>query len=65
MVIKDSLKGSVISTVPKDGDWNIIVNLASINGLNMNWDIGTYDPTAINIHAVDDYQKSSRCMYGK
>ncbi len=63
VVIKDSLKGSVISTVPKDGDWNIIVNLASINGLNMNWDIGTYDPTAINIHAVDDYQKAAdACM---
>lgn len=58
-VIKDSLKGSVISTVPKDGDWNIVVNLASINGIPMNWDLGTYDPEAINIHAVDDYQKAA------
>ena len=55
-IIKDSLRGCVISTVAKDGDWNIVVNLSSITQIPMNWNIGTYDPTAINIHNVSDYQ---------
>ncbi len=55
-VIKDSLMGSVISCVAKDGDWNVLVNLSSITQVPMNWNIGTYDPKAINVHNVSDYQ---------
>lgn len=55
-IIKDSLRGCVVSTVAKDGDWNVLVNLSSITQVPMNWNIGTYDPNAINVHNVSDYQ---------
>lgn len=54
-IIKDSLKGCVISTVPKDGDDNLISNLSSITQIPKNFNIGTYDPEAINVSAVSAF----------
>lgn len=58
-ISKDSLRGSVWSVVAKDGDWNVLCNLASITQVPMNWDIGTYDANAINVFNVSDYQQAA------
>lgn len=51
-------KGSVISTVLRDGDWNIVVKWAGDNGIAINPDEKTYDPNAINFVAAPDYIKA-------
>lgn len=61
-IIKDSLRGSVCATVSKDGDWNLLCNLSSITQVPMNWNIGTYDENAINVHHISDYQMAAECV---
>lgn len=52
---KESLRGSVIATVLRDGDWNIAVRYAADNGIPVNADETTYDPTAMNFVNAKDY----------
>ncbi len=59
---KKSMIGSVIVTVPFDGDWNILVQLCMSNNLKFNWNNGTYDPDAVNVWAVDDFIKAGEVM---
>lgn len=56
-VMKDPQKarGTLIAAVPRDGDWNICVKFASDNGIPVNVDQKTYDPTAINFMDVDAF----------
>ncbi len=61
-IIKDSLKGSLCATVAKDGDWNLLCNLSSITQIPMNWNIGTYDENAINVHNISDFQLAAECV---
>ena len=57
-----SMLGSMISVVPGDGDWVVLINYASLNNLKINPDFTTYDPDAINIHPSqnDDYIESAK-----
>lgn len=59
---KKAMLGSVIVTVPRDGDWNIVVQLCMANNLKFNWNEGTYDPDAVNIWAVDDFVKAGEVI---
>lgn len=54
--------GSLISTVPGDGDWVVLLNFCFANSLPVNPDFNTYDPNAVNIYpsADDDYMNSAR-----
>lgn len=61
-VIKDSLRGSVCATVAKDGDWNLLCNLSSITQVPMNWNIGTYDENAINVHHISSFDLAAECL---
>jgi len=61
-VIKDSLRGSVCATVAKDGDWNLLCNLSSITQVPMNWNIGTYDENAINVHHISSFDMAAECL---
>lgn len=57
-----TMLGSLISTVPGDGDWVTLLNFCFANGLKVNPDFNTYDPNAVNIYpsADDDYMNSAR-----
>lgn len=48
-------KGSLISTVVRDGDWNIVIKWAADNDIPVNTDETTYDPEAINFVNADNY----------
>lgn len=61
-------KGSLVSTVLRDGDHNISLKWAADNGIPVNTDEKTYDPEAMNfVNAVDnDFIKSAdRYIAGK
>lgn len=45
----------LISAVPRDGDWNICVKFASDNGIKINVDQKSIDPTAFNFMDVDAF----------
>jgi OOP family OmpA-OmpF porin len=47
--------GKCVAGVLRDGDINILVKWAGDNGLKINPDETTYDPTAINIIAANDF----------
>jgi len=48
-------KGTTVSAVIRDGDWNIVMKWASDNGIPVNTDEHTYDPQAINFIAANDF----------
>jgi OOP family OmpA-OmpF porin len=56
-VAKDPQKarGTLVAAVARDGDWNICVKWASDNGIPINVDQKTYDPTAMNFMDVDAF----------
>lgn len=57
-----SMLGSLISTVPGDGDWVTTLNYAFANNLKVNKDFTTYDAEAVNFFpsADDDYINSAK-----
>jgi outer membrane protein OmpA-like peptidoglycan-associated protein len=57
-----SMLGTLISVVPGDGDWVVLLNYCGINNLKVNPDFTTYDPNAVNIlpSAEDDYINSAK-----
>lgn len=57
-----SMIGSLISTVPGDGDWVTTLNYCFANKLAVNPDFTTYDPEAVNIYPSenDDYINSAK-----
>jgi OOP family OmpA-OmpF porin len=59
-----SMLGSLISTVPGDGDWVVALNFAFANHLKVNPDFTTYDPNAVNFvpAANDDYAESAKLL---
>jgi len=58
----NSMLGSLISTVPGDGDWVVALNFAFANNLKVNPDFTTYDPEAVNFFpaADDDYINAAK-----
>lgn len=52
-------RGSLVSVFLRDGDWNIILKWASDNQLKVNPNEKTWDPTAINLYAADDFMKAA------
>ena len=52
---KQKLRGTLIAAVPRDGDWNICVKLASDNGIPINVNQKTFDPNAMNFVDVDAF----------
>jgi len=54
--------GCLISVVPGDGDWVVLLNFCFANNLKINPDFTTYDKDAINIFpsADDDYMNSAK-----
>lgn len=59
-----SMLGSVIVTVPGDGDWVVALNFCFANNLKVNPDFTTYDPNAVNFMpaANDDYVESAKAL---
>jgi outer membrane protein OmpA-like peptidoglycan-associated protein len=57
-------RGSVSSTVIRDGDWNIAIIKSQLMGWPVNNDIGTYDRSKVNFVAApnDDYVEAGK-MY--
>jgi outer membrane protein OmpA-like peptidoglycan-associated protein len=56
------LRGSLFCGVIRDGDWNIMMKYANLNNIDVNTDLTTYDPNAINwMQAPDfDYTKAAQ-----
>lgn len=59
------LRGSLWVGVLRDGDWNILMKYADLNGIDVNNDPTTYDPTAINWMGIDDYIKAAQIYVSK
>lgn len=58
----EKMLGTLISTVPGDGDWVTTLNYCFANNLKVNPDFTTYDPDAVNFYpsADDDYINSAK-----
>jgi len=58
----NSMLGSLVSCVPGDGDWVVLLNFCGVNNLKVNPDFTTYDPNAVNVFpsADDDYINSAK-----
>jgi OmpA-OmpF porin, OOP family len=50
--------GSLIATVVRGGDWNIVIKWANDNHLKVNPDERTWDPSAINFYNAEDFVKA-------
>lgn len=59
-----SMLGSLISTVPGDGDWVVALNYCFANNLKVNPDFTTYDAKAVNFFpaANDDYVEAAKSL---
>jgi OmpA-OmpF porin, OOP family len=55
-----SAKGALVAAYLRDGDWNIVVKWCSDNGIPVNPDEKTYDPSAMNFVAADSYIDASQ-----
>jgi len=55
-----SARGGVTSAYIRDGDWNIVVKWCADNGIPVNPDETTYDPTAMNFIAAKDFIDASQ-----
>lgn len=55
-----TLRGSVIAAVVRDGDWNIVVRYAADNNIPVNADETTYDPKAINFVNTSSYTDAAQ-----
>jgi len=53
-------KGALVAVVLRDGDWNLVLRWANINGIPVNPDEKTYDPQAINFLATATYIEASQ-----
>lgn len=51
-------RGSLIGAVMRDGDYNICVTWAAQNGIPINPDEKTYDPTAMNFRSVTAFTEA-------
>ena len=54
----NKLRGLVIAAVPRDGDENICVKLASDSGIPVNSNAGFYDPQAMNFVPTGSFTES-------
>lgn len=53
-----SMRGSLILTVLKDGDQMVCIHYAADNGLCVNSNDKTYDPNCVNFLSADSYMKA-------
>ena len=52
---KNNARGLLVAGVPKDGDWNILINWAIDNDIPFNPNPLTYDKNAINFTSTKDF----------
>ncbi len=52
-------RGSLVSVFLRDGDWNIVIKWAYDNQIKINPNEKTWDPSAINFYAADDFVKAA------
>ncbi len=59
---KSDARGSLTSTVIRDGDWNICITKSQLMGWAVNHQLGTYDKTKVNFVAAanDDYTEAGK-----
>lgn len=58
-------RGCLLAVYLRDGDWNIVMKWASDNQIKVNPDERTWDPTAINFYAADDFMKAAEAVITK
>ncbi|MBC8173290.1 MAG: OmpA family protein [Chitinophagales bacterium] len=61
----DSARGGICVVYPKDGDHNLAIKWASDNGIAVNPDFETYDPSALNFASAEDFLDASRKYQNK